>query len=224
MTRTVHDADDYWQRYYHEQFTPGLGTEQILAALGRIPPVRTWLDLGAGSESLFWSIPLTARHLIAVDHDPTRLGILSRYAAAETPRSAYETVLRLCDRTADDFVSRCRSLAATITADCLTRPLPITPGSVDLVTQFGLLGLTPNRDQFLTGWAHVHALVRPGGWCAGANWIPTVPDGTRVALTESLYRDAFTSTGVHAHLLTRVPITGDPDFTGLWLYLGRRHS
>lgn len=218
---TVAGADDYWDRYYSDTFIPGLGTESILAALQTVPPVATWVDLGAGSESLLWSIPLAAEHLVAVDLDAERLARLRAYAAVPEPRPAYRTVLQMCGRTKDDFTARCRSLAATLRADCLNGRLPIADGSVDLVTQFGLLGLAVDPGAFLAGWRAVHRpLAAGGGRCVGANWVSSTATG-RIELTENLYRQAFTASGIRPGLLTREPITGDPDFSAVWIYTGR---
>lgn len=65
--KTVAGAQEYWRRYYAEQFRFGLGTEDILATLMQIPPVDSWVDLGCGSESMLWAIALRARRLVAVD-------------------------------------------------------------------------------------------------------------------------------------------------------------
>ncbi|MFG1849603.1 class I SAM-dependent methyltransferase [Micromonospora carbonacea] len=221
--KTVHDADPYWQTYYNDAFQFGMGTEDILQALATLPAVHTWCDLGSGSESLLWSIPLTAHHLIAVDIDPERLAILSRFAARRQPRPAYETALTLCNRTGADFAQRCRALAGTIVADCLASPaLPLAPASTDLITQFGLLGLTTDPPHFLDAWRRAHAPLAPGGWCAGANWIPEPSrQHGRVALTDRLYRHAFADAGIRPHLLRRVA-SSDPQFPSLWLYLGRK--
>ncbi|MFY1585390.1 class I SAM-dependent methyltransferase [Micromonospora sp. WMMD734] len=221
--QTVAAADPYWNRYYNAEFEFGMGTEDVLAALSELPPVRRWCDLGAGSESLLWSIPLTADHLIAIDVDPDRLAILSRYAAQGQPRPAYTTVLRMCHRTAEDFTRRCRSLAGTLVADCLDGPsLALTPGSTDLITQFGLLGLAETPEHFLDAWRRAHVPLAPGGWCAGANWAPEPSrQAGRVTLTQGLYRRAFADAGIHPHLLHRVASV-DPQFPSLWLYTGRK--
>ncbi|MCK9875401.1 class I SAM-dependent methyltransferase [Frankia sp. Ag45/Mut15] len=221
--RTIADADDYWDRYYSGEFIAGLGTETVLAALAEIPPVGTWIDLGAGSESLLWSIALQTRRLVAVDLDPRRLTLLRAFAATRRPRPAYQTALALRGRTAAEFAERCDRLAAVVVADCLTgRSLPLRPGSVDLVTQFGLLGLTTSPEQFLSGWHHAHQLLATGGWTAGANWTTTGPDTNRVHLSRQLYTAAFARSRITVHHLERIPITGDPDFNAVWIYLGRK--
>jgi hypothetical protein len=221
--RTIANSQAYWDRYYGDQFIAGLGTENILAALGRVPPRRTWLDLGAGSESLLWSIPLQADDLIAVDLAPERLAILRAYAAAEQPRAAYQTVLEFCDRSPADFATRCRRLSATLAADCLSgMPLPFAPAGVDLVTQFGLFGLTARPDQFLTCWKNAHAPLAADGWCAGANWNASASGQHRIRLNRRLYDEAFAATGITPSLITRVSITGDADFDSVWIYLGRK--
>lgn len=224
---TVAGAQEYWRRYYAEEFRFGLGTEDILATLMQIPPVDTWVDLGCGSESMLWAIALRARRLTAVDADPQRLGLLRRFVATGQPRGIHTTALRLCGRTQPDaFATRCRSLSAMIEADCLAAPLPtdppLTPGSFELVTQFGLLGLCRDTQHFTTSFVHLHRLLAPGGWVAGANWVARHPQG-RVELSEHLYRDAAARAGVHLLLLHQIT-SADPDFPAVWIYLGHTTS
>src|SRR5262245_49425562 len=144
MNRTVADAHEYWRRYYSEQFLPGRGTEDVLAALMQVPPLGTWVDFGSGSESLLWAIALRARRLIAVDIDAARLDILRQFAAGGRPRGIHTTALSLCGRSEPDaFTCRCQSLTGLIVADCLTGTtnIELANEEIELVTQFGLLGL-----------------------------------------------------------------------------------
>jgi hypothetical protein len=219
---TIADAREYWARYYSGEFVFGLGTENILAALQQIPPASTWLDLGAGSESLLWSIPLDAQQLIAVDLDPRRLALLRGYAAARQPRGAYQTALDLCRRSPAEFARRCSCLAATVIADCLTgQPVPARDGCADLVTQFGLLGLTTGHEQFLAAWKNCHQPLAVGGWTSGANWTAASERG-RVHLSSQLYAAAFDQARITPLLIEHIPITSDPDFDSVWIYLGRK--
>jgi hypothetical protein len=221
---TVTNAQEYWQRYYADQFHYGLGTEDILATLMQVPPVDNWVDLGAGSESMLWAIGLRARRLVAVDVNPHRLEILRQFTTSGQPRGTHTTALQLCGRThPDDFTARCRSLTALVHTDCLAGPLPhdphLTPGSFDLVTQFGLLGLCRDANHFTTTFTHLHRLAAPGGWVAGANWGTRNPRG-RVELTEQLYQDVAARAGVRLLLLHRFP-SADPDFPAVWTYVGQ---
>lgn len=220
--RTIADATGYWARYYAGDFLPGLGTEQILDALRRVPETETWLDLGAGSESLLWSIALDAGRLVAADLDPERLGLLRRYAASARPRGAYRTTLSLCGKNDNDFTERCRRLRATLAADCLAgTPLPVMAGRATLVTQFGLLGLTSSPAHFLRAWDSCHEPLAEGGWAAGANWNAPAQPG-RVSLSEPLYRAALARSGITPLLIERISISADPDFDSVWIYLGRQ--
>jgi hypothetical protein len=221
--QTIAAASDYWDRYYANGFLPGQGTEQILTALSGIPPVDSWVDLGCGSESLLWSIPLRARFLTAVDTDLDRLALL-RAVAANPPRPAYRDVLALCGRTPVDFTMRCATLTATVHANCLTDRTPtrhdLPVGGFDLITQFGLLGLAPSTTAFLSAFTALHGLLAPGGWTAGANWTARNPTG-RVVVSADLYQAAFTAAGLEPLTCTQIPITTDPDFTSVWIYIGR---
>jgi hypothetical protein len=224
---TVAGAEEYWQRYYAEQFHFGLGTEDILAALMQIPPLDTWADLGSGSESMLWGIALHTRRLVAVDADRQRLEILRQFTAVGRPRGMHTTALRLCERTGpSDFLTRCQSLAAVVRADCLAGTLPadphLTPGSFELITQFGLLGLCRNAEHFTTSFATIHRLLAHGGWTAGANWVARHPRG-RVELTEHLYRSAAARAGVHLIRLNRIA-SADPGFPAVWTYVGKTRS
>jgi SAM-dependent methyltransferase len=223
--KTVTGANEYWQRHYTDQFHFGLGTEDILATLMQVPPVDTWADLGCGSESMLWAIALRARRLVAVDADPMRLQILQRFAAAGQPRGIHTTALRLCGRTdLNAFETRCQSLTALVHADCLAGPLPadphLTPGAFQLITQFGLLGLCRDVDHFTASFAHLHRLLAPGGWTAGANWAAHQPH-ERVQLDRQLYQNAAARAGVRLLLLTRVA-SADPDFPAVWTYVGQQ--
>jgi hypothetical protein len=109
-----------------------------------------------------------------------------------------------------------------VIADCLTgSSLPLRVGCADLVTQFGLLGLASSPGQFLTSWAACHDPLAAGGWAAGANWDATNRTG-RVQLCEELYTSAFARSRMTRLLIERIPITADPDFDSVWIYLGRK--
>ncbi len=226
-SHTIAGSQEYWNRYYAQQFCFGLGTEDILAALMQIPPLETWADLGSGSESMLWAIGLRAQRLVAVDADSQRLAMLRRFASAARPRGTHRTALALCGRTdPHDFSLRCRSLTATVAVDCLTGHLPsdpnLPPGGFKLVTQFGLLGLCRDADHFADCFTAAHQLVKPGGWAAGANWVARNPY-QRVELTEKLYQAAAALAGIELLLTRQMPITADPDFATVWTYIGRKH-
>ncbi len=226
-SHTIVGPQEYWDRYYAQQFRFGLGTEDILAALMHIPPVETWADLGSGSESMLWAIGLRAQRLFAVDADPQRLEKLRTFTSAARPRGVHRIAFALCGRTDPrDFSIRCRSLTATAAVDCLTGYPPSDPSmpavGFELVTQFGLLGLCWDAEHFTACFTGVHQLVEPGGWVAGANWVARNPY-QRVELTERLYQAASARAGIELLLTRRVPITADPDFTAVWIYIGRKH-
>jgi SAM-dependent methyltransferase len=220
-------AREYWQQHYADRFQFGCGTEDILAALTRIPPVDRWVDLGCGSESMLWAIGLRARRLTAVDIEPARLTILREFTAAAHSRGVHNTALALCRRTElNAFVVRCASLEVTVALDCLTGDLPGDPalpeGEFELVTQFGLLGLCRDADHFQRCFIAAHRLLIPGGWTAGANWVARNSAG-RVELSEQLYQRAAALVGINLYITRRVPST-DPDFPAVLIYLGRKHQ
>ncbi|WP_306370174.1 hypothetical protein [Nocardiopsis sp. CC223A] len=229
LPSTVADADAYHRRYYSDTFRFGQGTEQILDLLTRIPPVASWTDLGSGSESLLWACALRAVRLTAVDADPARLTRLAADAHAGNPRDVHRIALALAGTapTTEVFATRTRSLHTTLIADLFTPRSPTPPAldralGADLVTQFGLLGLTTTPAHFLHAFARLHARLPVGGWAAGANWVPADPEG-RVTLTQALYRHTAHRSGLDLLHLAALS-SADPDFPLVWTYLARRHS
>ncbi|MBT8228124.1 MAG: class I SAM-dependent methyltransferase [Dactylosporangium sp.] len=226
MNTTIADADGYWRRYYHERFQFGQGTEDLVATLRTVPPVERWVDLGCGSESLLWAIALRATRLVAVDADPHRLVLLRQMAGTHRLRGVYRTALELCEHPDPHtaWATRRASLHATIVADCLTGDPVADPRlperGFDLVTQIGLLGLCRTPEHFAACFTSLRRLLAPGGWAVGANWVPARSTG-RVPLTADLYQAAADRAGLRLHQLGEVPISGDADFTALWIYVGR---
>lgn len=219
--RTVLDAGPYWNTYYGDTFRFGQATEHILDLLGQVPPVRTWTDLGAGSESLLWATALDARHLTAVDIDHARLATLTEFARAGRPRGIHQVALALCGRDPEHFTDRCRSLTSTLVADCLSPDqIPPTVLGTDLLTQFGLLGLCRDTRHFTDAFVRLHAHLPENGWAAGANWVAADPTG-RVHLTHQIYRHAAHRAGLRLLHLDRIPST-DEQFPFAWIYLARR--
>lgn len=215
---TAIGAHDYWDTYYADEFVFGLGTEHVIELLNEIPPVDSWIDVGAGSESLFWACALSAERLVAVDTEPARLALLWRSSHASAPRGSYRTVLRLSRRTAAEWATVRSSLVGTVVADCLTATPPVAQRA-DLVTQFGLLGLTETRAQFQRSFAALAQLAHPGGWIAGANWMATGrPD--RLLLDEELYRASLQRCRVTDVRLRRIA-SADPEYPYLLSYLAR---
>lgn len=215
---TTLNAAAYWNSHYGEEFVFGWGTEEILKLLRGIPPVKTWIDVGAGSESLLWACAFSAEHLVAVDVDEHRLTRLRDYASRTEPRGAYLTALELTGRTAAEWPAICARLRGTQVADCLNGVPPVTDRA-ELVSQFGLLGLCPDQASFRLCFAALAALAVTGGWVTGANWMARQAED-RVRLTPELYRLAAADCGVELTQLRRIPSV-DPAYPVIWAYVGR---
>src|SRR5208283_4677783 len=50
--------EGYRSRYFYEEFIFGQGTEQLLGLLAEVGQKQRWLDVGCGTTTLFWSVPL----------------------------------------------------------------------------------------------------------------------------------------------------------------------
>ena len=184
-SETIADTQPYWDQYYAASFTFGWGTEDILTMLAGLPPAAVWLDLGAGSESLLWSIPLNAGQLLQLSRSappppppghrrwcaapPAGVRLTSRSSRSRKKRARHLlTVWRLTP-------SRDRQIAATLSAGQHDpRPAPVgatvRSGWFLIPIRRGLSSVwarsvegTPARREY-ANLGHIEPIHENGGW------------------------------------------------------------
>jgi SAM-dependent methyltransferase len=165
--------ETYSRLYYYDRFIPGQGAEAILEQLSRFGTRGRWLDLGAGTTTLLWSIPL--REISSIDCCDLvveALAVLARFAESEDIPRCYADVLSAHGKTAEHLCAMRRKLRRFLVFDGL-RPWPtvLAADRFDLITAFGVLSIAPDPEAYATALEEVAAHLAPGGRVIGADWV-----------------------------------------------------
>ncbi len=223
---------NYFEAYsaanFNNSLTPGFGTEELLDLLATVPANVDWLDLGAGTTSLFWTAALrSCKSITAVDIFPEALEILRLIVAQND----------ISDCTVDALVryNRPRSHIATVQAlnwrylvfDFAQRwPEQLILDRYDLITAFGCFGLGSNApEHFKNAMANTTPFLAPKGQIIGANWLRTetsiATEGYDTSfLTEAFIAEECERNGIildHSHI---VSFDTDPRFSGILVWKG----
>lgn len=222
----------YLADYFNDAFVPGMGAEAILAALsdhggtalGR--PCR-WLDLGAGTSTLFWSLALDAVHEIwAADVIPEALIVLDGFARASHVPPCYGDVMAMLGRPPDHLARMRRRMAGYLVFNALTTwPSAMAGERFDLITAFGTIGIMPDAASHGACIAEIARHLTPGGRIVGTDWIRSPAFIARDGHDNRyLDRPALEAAAGMAGLTLRhgmkLPIQGDPlyDHILIWAF------
>lgn len=163
----------YFEDYFNDEFRYGQGTEGILNTLARFGRGGEWLDLGAGPSTLFWSIPLDDLSSVSCcDVAAEALRVLDDFVRGDEVPICYEQVLKMYGKTPAHLSSTKRKVSDYYLFDAM-RPWPeeLANRRYDLLTEFGLFGLAPSPERYLTCFDHLRPHLRDNARLLGADWI-----------------------------------------------------
>ncbi|WP_327358354.1 class I SAM-dependent methyltransferase [Streptomyces sp. NBC_01304] len=212
----------YFADFFHGDFCPGMGTEDILDTLAASDAKGDWLDLGAGPCTLFWSIALSdIRSIHSSDASPEALAVLRDVVEGEELPRAFEQVLERHGRDVGHLARMRSRMAGYHVFDAMRAwPDSFAEQRFDLITEFGLFGLSPTTDGYLACFERLSGHLRAGGKAIGADWIRSEPyiasaghDNTY--LTEELVAAAVGAAGLRLTSSRLCPIAGDELYDAL---------
>ncbi|MDI3418014.1 class I SAM-dependent methyltransferase [Streptomyces luteolus] len=212
----------YFTDFFVGDFCPGMGTEHILDTLADSGASGDWLDLGAGPCTLFWSIALSdIRSIQSTDAAPEALAVLREVAqSGEVPRAFGQVLDRHGKDTAHLDQMRARMSGYHVFDAMQSWPDTFTGQRFDLITEFGLFGLSPSVDGYRACFRHVKEHLRAGGRVVGADWIRSAQyvasaghDNTY--LSEDLIASAVSGAGLRLTSSRLCPIAGDELYDAL---------
>ncbi|HKR50416.1 MAG TPA: hypothetical protein VJT72_12740 [Pseudonocardiaceae bacterium] len=218
---------DYFQRYFTEyfqdEFIPGQGTEHILDTIAGLGAVRRWLDLGSGPSTLFWSLPLAdVDDIHCVDASPEALTVLRDVVRSSAPPPrCYQQVLHRYGKDEAHFQRMRRRVRGYHVAELLNSwPDAVAGDAFDLVTEFGLFGLSPGTDFYRQCFRRLAEHLPAGGRAVGADWVRSaeliaLEKHDNTYLTEDLVWEAVTDSGLKLRTLQWCPIVGDELYDAL---------
>lgn len=159
---------EYYIKYYGSEFKPNQGLEVIIQVIRMYSKNGSWLDLGGGSNSPFWRMffPKLDR-IMCVDINPEAF-LLSELIINEFIESPCynQTRQMFGNRNGENSnieikYKRMDLLSEDIVFDC----------KFDNITQFGLLGLLRDEDEFIKKTRDIMNALKRNGVYIGVNWI-----------------------------------------------------
>lgn len=165
-SRLINEYLNYYRKYYGAEYRYGQGLDEITDIIFRYSKQGTWIDLGGGTSSVIW-LPAfnNIKKVYTVDKFEEAFYV-QEIVRKETPSGCYRHIL---DRYGKSYESLSRIPIKFMQADLLgTVNIRL---NCDNVTQFGLLGLCSDRDQYFCQLDKFTSFMNPGAIFIGANWV-----------------------------------------------------
>jgi hypothetical protein len=206
-----------------------MGTEHILEALHRWGRGDAWMDLGAGTSTLFWTCALNSvQSITVVDVSPEALCVLNRVVCSPQVPQCYLDALAMYGRS-DNHVMRFRSVRWRYLVFDFSRswPIALKLNRYDLITAFGCFGLAEGPNHFRRSIALASASLALGGTIIGANWIRT-PDAIRTKgydtsfLSSEFVASALNECGLELCEVKIKPIEAEDLYEAIIVWVGRK--
>ena len=227
------DRLQYFEVYAEKNFNgplePGMGTEDILSALSECDAVSDWLELGAGTSTLFWATALPhCQSITAVDASPEALTVLKRIVRGKQVPRCYLDALSIYDRNPDHLM-RMRALPWRYLVFDFSEEWPQwAPGTqYGLITAFGCFGLDSGAPHFRQSFALSAQKLAAGGSIVGANWLRSrqsiEAEGYDTSfLTPEFIGSVFDENTIRLKQATIIPIKAGDRYKAMLLWAGMR--
>jgi hypothetical protein len=204
--KTIAYFQNYAKANFHDHLEFGFGTEIILEELSKVKICNRWLDLGAGTTTLFWASALTCPiDIVCVDIAPEALVVLHNLANKGYCPPCYEDALRYFGKSKKDLKA-VQSAGRTYWAFDFTNEWPYATESqrFDLITAIGSLGLSNDPNRFIAALGEAAKRLTTNGVIIGVNWLRH-----STSIAEQGYDTSFLSSGFIADQLEKASL-GSP--------------
>ncbi|HEU5217612.1 MAG TPA: hypothetical protein VFU23_03085 [Gemmatimonadales bacterium] len=213
----------YFKTNYYDELRHGQGTEQILRMIWRHGgPSSRWMDLGAGTSTLFWAIPLSGVSSISCSEvSPEPLAVLRSFSESDEVPACYQQALEMFGRSPAHLAEMKRKLRRYYVFDALS-PWHLEE-RFDLITQLGLFGLAPSAEGYVRALRFACRHLGTGGRIIGANWIVSRPAVERGAVdnsfvTTELVQGAAVACKLRILHCERAAVMNDPDYEAVVMW------
>ena len=221
----------YRSRYFYDEFIYGQGTEQILELLAEIGQKDRWLDVGCGTTTLFWSIPLAGVGAIdCCDISVEASRVLLDFVLSDEIPGCYEQTLAMCKKVPDHLRLMRERFQKFFIFDVLQDwPLHLFEHNYDLVTGIGIFGLAKTAEGYMRAIRNVAQQIRFDGYMVGADWVRSGYFIEREHFDNS-YLDISVTTAAAEHAglklirAINVDIKDDPLYSKLIVWALRRQT
>lgn len=164
----------YHEKYYNQSFIRGQGTEVILDYLHSISVKGHWIDLGCGTNTLFWAIPLLRNRFAGItvsDFYPEALHVLRQFKSSQNIPQCYREVMAMYGVEDEELHAVRNQDWEYQQASAFERwSGNMTSRTYALITEFGCFGVAKTGDEFHQAVTFAVEHLEVGGQLIGANW------------------------------------------------------
>jgi SAM-dependent methyltransferase len=222
---TAEEAEAYFRSNYFDAFVRGPGAETLFQVMRDFGKPGTWLDVGSGPATLFWSLAMPEMtEITAVDLSHPALEILRGFAASGKIPVGYREAAAFLGVPIEHLQSQRKALQTMLAFDVFRPWDALGIGlKFDNITAIGVFSLAGSAEGFAQAIGFAARRLRQNGRLIGANWILTEAHGQRRCVDNSYLKMADISRACdQAGLICKVckwlPTPDDPDYTGLFIY------
>ena len=230
----IAEIKTYHDKYYNRSFVWGQGTEHILGFLNGLRINGAWADIGCGTNTLFWAIPLLRNDFTSVvvsDFYPEALSVLADFKMSSALPECYREVMAIHSADETEFFKfRNRAWEMYLSNAFEAWVPPLGGRRYGLITQFGCFGVASSAVDFHNAIDFAVANLDIGGYLVGANWKRSLKyvqakGGDNSFLSPDLIQDYFNAhSGLELMINQQLSIRDDEfyDYVLLWSLKRRR--
>ena len=158
----------YFDSYYGSKFRFGQGTEELLECINNFSKSGTLIDFGSGSNIYFWLMAFNdiekatcvdiSRESLFVNEQIRNKNIFPK--SIEYPKNKYNKDYDLVLKTDVKYILK----------DLFNETFD-SNAKYNNVSQFGLLGLSKNEEEYINNFEKLFNLLLDKGVFIGANWV-----------------------------------------------------
>lgn len=210
----------YFNDYYGSEFRKNQGTEEILDAIHNYSVPGTLADFGSGSNIYFWLLAFNEIIKVLCVDVSKEAFLISDYIKEGIliPESCNYAIAKYGV-----------SLESVRKIDVNQLILDIFEGNLEIedrfnnVSQFGLLGLCQNEEEYISNLKKLFSLLKLNGVFLGANWhfskqYSSVKGFNNNYLDIDLIEKASRELKAEILLLKKVPIVNDENYDYVLIY------
>jgi SAM-dependent methyltransferase len=162
---------EYMNTYFNDCFLFGQGTDGILQLLNRYQRGGDWLDVGAGTTTLFWSLAFgRATSVTCGDIVPEALKVLDDFLHSQRIPPCYtEAAAKVLGVNVNTLPARALPWRYVIFDAHQQWPRHVI-GQFDTVTAFGCFGLARDPDSYIKALRCARPHLKPDGVLVGCDW------------------------------------------------------
>jgi|GEM_PF-2148211 len=168
---------DYYFNYYRHNFNselqPNLGTEIVLDMVHELGEIKTLIDLGSGTSTLFWMLPLqNVETIIYNEIYKEPVYIFHNYVIKnDSLAKCYYEILKRYGYPSEHIGYIKNKIKEFHLFDVRSYWKINTNTKFEIITQFGTFGLSRNEEEFFRCIENSSKNLSDHGSIMGANWV-----------------------------------------------------